>query len=73
MLINRFAYQQEISLHGCGVTDSDMNMMLAVLTMHKRIKSIKISGKYIGTAERSNITPYRSQGTEMWSEDSSAQ
>jgi hypothetical protein len=36
---------QEVSLHGCGVSDNEINMLLAVLTIHKRLKVFRASGE----------------------------
>lgn len=36
---------QEVSLHGCGVSDNELNMLLAVLTIHKRLKVFRASGE----------------------------
>lgn len=36
---------QEISLHGCGISDNDLSILIAVLSIHKRLKSLRLSGE----------------------------
>lgn len=36
---------QEVSLHGCGLSDNELSMLLAVLTIHKRLKVFRCSGE----------------------------
>ena len=36
---------QEVSLHGSGISDDDLSVLMAVLSIHKRLKSLRISGE----------------------------